>query len=213
MVVTDVINRAFYAQWKMATSESPRRNYKRRRKFTKRKVKNSEKMAILVKPSFDLKNSFLEMYMAYQSFGETDWCASHADAQTDFGRFVGRLLGDSKGIGIQSDWVPTSHFWLIYENSIGGTLRLRHKLTPVVAERAGHIGYDIAPPLRGRGLGHEILSLGLKEANKLGIQDIMAICAETNIPSRKIFIRHGSIERKKANGEIVYWLKTKQGID
>jgi predicted acetyltransferase len=213
MAAADVINRAFSARSKMAVLKSPSRNCKRRRKFIKRKVKDSAKMAILVKPSLDLKNSFLEMYVAYQSFGETDWCASHADAQTDFGRFVGRLLDDSKGIGIQSDWVPTSHFWLIYENRIGGTLGLRHKLTPVVAERAGHIGYDIAPPLRGRRLGHEILNLGLKEAHKLGIQDIMAICAETNIPSQKILIRHGSIERKKANGEIVYWLKTKQGID
>jgi len=166
---------------------------------------------MLIKPSLERKNSFLEMYLTYQKFGEADWCVSYTDALTDFSGMVDRLINHSKGIGIPSDWVPTSHFWLIHEDRVGGTLRIRHRLTPVVAEKAGHIGYDIAPPLRGRGLGHEILRLGLNEANKLGIEDIMAICAETNIPSQRILMRHGKIESKRSNGEVVYWLKSQGG--
>ncbi len=165
-------------------------------------------MTFLAEPHIDLQDAFLKMYQTYQDLAEVEWCASYADALADFPRFIRRLQDDSKGVGIPSDWVPTSHFWLVHEDRLGGTFRLRHWLTPVVAERAGHIGYDIAPPLRGRGLGHEILRLGLMEARKLGIHQVMAICSETNVPSRKVLIRQARMEGIRENGEVVYWLTT-----
>ena len=60
--------------------------------------------------------------------------------------------------------------------------------------------------LRGKGLGHEILRLGLMEASKLGISEVMTICAETNISSQRVLMRRGRFESRRKNGEIVYML-------
>lgn len=164
--------------------------------------------ASLTTPNLHLKCEFLALYEDYHRAGEREWCETTNAALSNFPDYVSRLKDEKIGIGISSDWAPTSHFWLMKQGNLIGTLRIRHHLTPTVEERAGHIGYDIAPSFRGQGYGHLILALGLGEAAKIGIRDVLAICDENNTPSRKVLERAGGLITRTKDGELWYLIKS-----
>ncbi|MDB6066556.1 MAG: family N-acetyltransferase [Pedosphaera sp.] len=161
----------------------------------------------LQSPDVRYREAFLRMFASYAAAGSDEWCSAAVEAPGDFEFYVKKLQAEAAGIGIAGDWVPTSHFWLRLGPDLVGTLRVRHFLTPAVEQRAGHIGYDIAPAFRRQGLGHEIVRLGLIEATKLGIGDILAICGESNEASRRILERHGAEVEKVRDGEVWYWIR------
>lgn len=167
-----------------------------------------EMSIFLIAPNEHLEREFLALYEDYHHADERDWCEAASDALSNFADYVRRLKDEDIGIGLTSDWVPTSHFWLMKQGSLIGTLRIRHYLTPAVEERAGHIGYDIAPSARSQGYGHLILALGLDEAARIGVCDVLAICDENNAPSKKILEKAGGVVTKTKNGEIWYILKS-----
>lgn len=170
--------------------------------------------ACLVAPDSQLEREFLTLYKDYDHAGEREWCETTITALSNFSHYVSRLKDEDMGIGISSDWAPTSHFWLMKKGKLIGTLRIRHYLTPAVEERAGHIGYDIAPSFRGQGYGHRILALGLEQAVKMGIRDVLAICDENNSPSRRILERAGGLITRTKDGELWYLIRShSEGLD
>ena len=160
----------------------------------------------LIGPTRAREDAFRAMFDDFKRAGETEWCEKNADAISDFSAFVGRLENEAKGITVVG-WVPTSHYWLIRGEQIVGTLRMRHYLTPVVHENTGHVGYDISPSFRRKGYGHEILRLGLIEAEKLGIGDVLAHCLDSNIASKKIIQKQGGRAERSKSDETWYWIK------
>jgi predicted acetyltransferase/ribosomal protein S18 acetylase RimI-like enzyme len=165
-------------------------------------------MIQLISPTAERRDAFRAMLDDFQRAGETEWCEKNKDAVSDFSAFVDRLENEAKGITV-AGWVPTSHYWLIQSRQIIGTLRMRHYLTPVVKENTGHVGYDIAPSFRRKGHGYEILRLGLLEAEKLGIGDVLAHCADSNVASLKIIQKHGGVPERSKRCETWYWIKRK----
>jgi predicted acetyltransferase len=163
--------------------------------------------ASLILPDPRLNGPFRRMFDDYQAAGHDEWCEEASLAITDFNAYVLALRGKATGAGLSDEWAPTSYFWMQLGDNLVGTLRIRHYLTPAVIERAGHIGYDIAPAFRGRGLGHEILRLGLIEATKLGIGDVLLLCDEDNIASQRIIEQHGGILDMADGGERKYWIR------
>jgi predicted acetyltransferase len=159
-----------------------------------------------IAPCASLNREFLVLEGDYQRAGEREWCDPAKGALINFPDYVRTLEREAKGEGVSADWAPTSHFWLLSGSQLIGTARIRHNLTPAVEERAGHIGYDIAPEFRGRGYGHQILALVLSQARKLGVQDILAICDEINIPSQRVLERASGVITKTRNGEMWYIL-------
>ena len=163
--------------------------------------------AFLIAPDQSLEREFLVLYEEYSHGGDREWCETAGESQINFPAYVASLKGEATGQGISSDWAPTSHFWLMDQGRLIGTLRIRHYLTPAVEERAGHIGYDISPSFRNQGYGHQILALGLNEARRIGIQSVLAICDEANAPSKSILQKAGGVITKTKNGEIWYVLE------
>lgn len=163
-------------------------------------------LPVLVSPALIHRSAFLLLYEDCAIGGMEEWCEDHRLALTDFDAFLTRLKQEAAGIGVDPEWSPTSHFWLQLGDDLVGTLRVRHALTPAVAARAGHLGYDVAPSHRRRGLGSEIARLGLIETQKLGIRDVLAICEETNLASRKIIESHGGVIDRIHRGEVRYWI-------
>lgn len=161
---------------------------------------------VLVPPDVRYESAFRRLYSDYLSANAAEWCDNAKPALADFASYVRNLEEESQGIGIDAEWSATSHFWLKVGDHLAGTLRIRHCLTPAVRERAGHLGYDIAPSFRRRQLGHEILRLALIETGKFGIADVLAICDETNTASRRILESRGAVIEKRHGGEIWYWL-------
>lgn len=90
--------------------------------------------------------------------------------------------------------LPTSQYVLYKNRTEVGFLQIRHQpshAANVPAEMASHVYYEILPGYRGKGYGRELLRLGLIEAWKIGLKEVIITCLETNLPSRRIIEANG----------------------
>lgn len=73
-------------------------------------------------------------------------------------------INASKGIGLREGWVPETEYFLWEDDTIVGWFRIRHYLTQMLANGAGHIGYSIKKEYRGKGYATEGLKLTVEKA-------------------------------------------------
>ena len=110
-------------------------------------------------------------------------------------------------------YVPATQFWLVNDNDCFiGDVDLRHHLNESLKRFGGHIGYNIRPSFRRRGYGTLICRLGIAEARKRGIDDILITCDDDNIGSAKIIEANGGVLQDRLdNGRGVltrrYWVR------
>ncbi len=101
--------------------------------------------------------------------------------------------------------MPTSCFELQEGDEILGMLQLRHtpsKSSILPAGFESHIYYEINPQYRNKGNGTKILGLGLVEAKKIGLQEVIVTCTKDNIASQKIIeTNKGELLDKQVNDE------------
>ena len=55
------------------------------------------------------------------------------------------------------DRVPATTYWATESGDVVGRIALRHRLNDALAEFGGHIGYEVRPSCRRRGIGAEML--------------------------------------------------------
>lgn len=107
-------------------------------------------------------------------------------------QFINRITGYAQGLNLpQEDWVPETILWLIEDDTFIGKISIRHRLTEYLRQFGGNIGYEIRPAKRKMGYGSLILKLGLIEAKKLGISDVLITCNATNMGSKRIIEKNG----------------------
>ncbi|GMQ64450.1 GNAT family N-acetyltransferase [Vallitalea maricola] len=140
----------------------------------------------LVEPSILYRESFLDFIEDVKETGYESY-ELYSKAEKDFNEFIKELLNSSKGINIPEGWVPCSSFWLVDNlEEVIGVIRIRHCVNSEFLEMVGHIGYEIKSTHRKKGYGSKLLELGLVEARKLGLEEVIITCDENNIGSRKI---------------------------
>ena len=134
-------------------------------------------------------------------------------ARTDFSAYLRHLHDQSDGRDLPVGYVPMTTFWLVKDNqTILGESRLRHALTPELADFGGHIGYVIRLSQRRKGYGTLILKLTLEKAGALGIRRVRVTCDTDNIGSARIIERNGgslaghSINPKNGKRTSQYWI-------
>ena len=66
-----------------------------------------------------------------------------------------------------SGFVPSTELWWVDGDEYIGRIAVRHRLTPVLLEIGGHIGYDVRPTARRRGHATEMLRQALAVAHEL----------------------------------------------
>jgi predicted acetyltransferase len=102
----------------------------------------------LVWPTTAVRDSYLAGERA-------DWLASGTPADRlevldaageDFDAFVAQR----RGVHIRWD-VPSTIYWYVSGEYYIGTLVVRHRLTPELAEAGGHVGYHVVAPWQPRG--------------------------------------------------------------
>ena len=76
-------------------------------------------------------------------------------------------INAEKGIDLADGWVPETDFFLWDDEKIVGLFRVRHYLTPALANGGGHIGYGIKKEFRGKGYASEGLRLTIEKARTL----------------------------------------------
>ena len=90
-----------------------------------------------------------------------------------------------------------------------GIFDIRHSLDYPDGEILGHIGVDIRPSMRGKGLYKEILKLCIQKCENFNIKDIVISCEYDNITSMRGIEHHFSLikEMVPCNGSYLFVYK------
>jgi predicted acetyltransferase len=155
---------------------------------------------LLVWPTTAVRESYLagERADCLLRGAPTDWLGP---ASEDFVGFV----AERRGVRIR--WrVPSTVFWYVSGDNYLGTLVIRHRLTPELAEAGGHVGYHVVAPWRRQGHATRMLAAGLTECRRLGLKQVLLTCATDNEPSRRVILANGGVPDGWARGEDRFWI-------
>ena len=165
-------------------------------------------MLKLEAPSEELRAGFLDMAADFAAHGE--W--RYAGASQDFAGFLRQIASEEQERVLAPGRVPGSQFWLVSDGRVVGCSRLRHWLTEELEYEGGHIGYDIRPSDRGRGLGTSLLRLTMARAAVLGIVNVRVTCDANNSASIRVIEKNGGLldatvrSRKREEMICQYWI-------
>ena len=102
------------------------------------------------------------------------------------------MLAFSEGKDLPEGYVPETFFFLWDGDTIVGQFRIRHYLCESLRTGAGHIGYFIAKPFRGKGYGTEGLRLTLEEARRIVPEEEIYLRVNRDNPaSLRVMLRNG----------------------
>lgn len=170
-----------------------------------------EKDLRLIKPTASFQSEFLDMILEWKKH-DTELIPWSLSLDTsDFSLMVDKLNGYIHGVGLPDGYVECSTFWLVNnEHKILGAIDIRHRLNDFLTFRGGHIGYGIRPSERKKGYASMMLSLALKECEKIGLTKVLITCSKSNIGSAKTIINNGGVlySEDTDNGEVFqrYWI-------
>lgn len=135
--------------------------------------------------------------------------ASALEKDEDFGRFVDAVRAERLEETPRPDgYVPDTELWWVEGDEFLGRIGIRHRLTPMLLEMGGHIGYDVRPSARRRGHATEMLHQALAVAHELGINPALITCDADNIGSRTVIERNGGVLEDERNGKLRFWAAT-----
>lgn len=105
-------------------------------------------------------------------------------------------------------YVPDTELWWIEGGEFLGRIGVRHRLTPMLLEVGGHIGYDVRPSARRRGHATAMLHGALRVARELGIDPALVTCDIENVASRRTIEGNGGILEDERQGKLRFWVPT-----
>lgn len=171
----------------------------------------------LVEPDIVYRAAFTSMVKDYGRTDERRYQNVDLD-EVGFAAFVRRLRDESRGIGLQPEWVPNTTYWMIDASAsiVLGVSNLRHWLTPALEREGGHIGYMISPSQRGKGYGTQQLALCLAKACAMGMGRVLVTCNTDNLASARIIRKNGGVFENEVisdySGKPVsrYWIELRR---
>ena len=89
--------------------------------------------------------------------------------------------------------VQFAHLWMVTPHEFIGRVSIRYELTDKLLRSGGHIGYEVRPVYRGRGLGHRALQLGMEHLRARGISSFLLTCRDDNAGSIRIIEAAGGM--------------------
>lgn len=165
----------------------------------------------LILPTIALKESYLKALREFQAEG-LHWYAhiNHEELEHNFQKYVCRVL--SKKTDTTKWVVPETVLWAVCDSQFAGRIAIRHRLTVDLRIVGGHIGYDVAPSFRRRGVATEMLAQVLPVAREIGLKKVLLTCDDTNEASIKVIEKNGGVLREKKSVEAgkplkrYYWI-------
>ena len=130
-------------------------------------------------------------------------------SEAQFSAFVDEVRADRiEETPRPEGFVPATELWWVEGNEFLGRVSVRHRLTPMLLEIGGHIGYDVRPSARRRGHATAMLRQALSVANGLGIDPALVTCNVDNVGSRTVIERNGGVLEDQRAGKLRFWLST-----
>lgn len=176
-------------------------------------------MPQLVAPTVRVYRSFLAAMTEFEREGRADDGTMIGFELVHFGPAWGRVESFHEYVRWLIDqsaeeaphpagYVPSTTLWFVDADEYLGRLGIRHRLTPDLLERGGHIGYDVRVSARRRGYATQMLRDALPIAHGLGIDPALLTCDETNVASRKVIESNGGVLEDQRGEKLRYWIPT-----
>lgn len=121
-----------------------------------------------------------------------------APVLADLAGFYASVEAFAAGEDLPVDRVQQTQLLLFRGERLLGSVRLRHRLIPVLLKDGGNIGYEIRRSERGRGYGSAILALSLLEARRIGLDRVLLTTAEDNPASIRVIEANGGVRDGEA---------------
>lgn len=133
--------------------------------------------------------------------------AYHGVSLDDFrSRVLPEMLAFAEGTNLPEGYVPETFFFLWDDDTVVGQFRVRHWLCESLRTGAGHIGYFVAMPFRGKGYGTEGLRLTLEEARHIVPEEEFYLRVNRDNPaSLRVMLKNGG--RIAAEDETKYYVR------
>jgi predicted acetyltransferase len=148
----------------------------------------------LVRPAETHRETFLHGLRELQHEGLPWYLGEeYLDVEHDFAAFVARRLADATRS--TATRVPTTQLWAIVDGAFAGRIGIHHELNDALRVEGGHIGYDVVPSFRGRGVATAMLHQALPVARALGLTEVLLTCDETNAASIRVIESNGGALR------------------
>jgi len=131
------------------------------------------------------------------------------DTPEGFARYVEELRAEAlEETPRPARFVPSTTLWWVDGDEYLGRVAIRHRLTEVLLNLGGHIGYDVRPTARRRGHATAMLRASLAVARDLGIDKALVTCDVDNVGSRKVIENNGGVMEDIRDGKRRYWIST-----
>lgn len=153
-------------------------------------------MVELKRPNVRLVASYLDFVAEMQQLGEEIHEGLILKAGESKEQFVDRILHTETSSG--PDLVPVTVYWGAISEIVVGRIALRHYLDDKLKEFGGHIGYEVRPSYRRRGVAREMLRLLLETPEAKQIGRLLLTCAPDNEASNKTIQANGGVLAKTA---------------
>lgn len=153
-------------------------------------------MIELQRPSSPLFASYLEFIQAMRERGEKIWDGMIPGAGESPARFVEGLQDASSAPG--PGLVAQTAYWATLGSQVVGRIALRHELNESLSEFGGHIGYEVHPSFRQKGIAREMLKKLLATPKAREIGRLLLTCAPDNVGSNKTIQANGGVLAKTA---------------
>lgn len=136
----------------------------------------------------------LEGYEILQRIGEMENDFTnpvHGKSYEEYRSWLAQQDAWSREENLPEGYTGQTCFWLMYNNTIVGLGKIRHRLTEQSRLEGGNIGIAIDPPQRGKGFATQFISLLLQRAKEMNIEEILITVKKYNFPSKNAFQANG----------------------
>lgn len=174
-------------------------------------------MPELVLPTVSVRESFLEAMEEFVAEGAENsqtaaWIEYNAPGWQDpevFATFCEAVRADAlEETPRPQAHVPCTTLWWVDGDTYLGRLAIRHRLTDLLLEVGGHIGYDVRPSRRREGHATAMLRASLPVARGLGIERALVTCDHDNLGSVRVIESAGGVLEDRRQDKLRYWVPT-----
>ncbi len=144
------------------------------------------------RPAEEFAASFAAMRDAFVAAGEDHWTGQDQEiAHRDPAGYAEALRDWSAGRNLPPNRMPFDAFWILLGDVVVGQCGIRHPLTPKLEAFGGHVGYDVHPAYRNRGIATFALREALKFLATKGVAEALVTCAHENAASIRVIEKCG----------------------